>query len=462
MDILHVSMGMPPFRTGGLNQYCLDLMREQQKQGENVSLIFPGPFSLGKTHIKRKKHKLFDLYQIINPLPLALSCGVNEPKRYYAKCKGKSYEQFFRNKHFDVIHVHSFMGIHLEFFKIAKQKHIRLVFTTHDYYPFCLKCNFLNSEEQLCLEPSGESCYVCNKGKGFSVYQEILLQSRLYQVFKTTSLIKRFRSKAKKKKINSSNSLSKKGDKKKELDYKNLLSYNFEIIKNFDCIHCNSEVSKKIYQKFHLEGNYKVIPITKNDLPQKVPYRPKKNLINKKNPIKIGFIGTVDPIKGLDILIKSLHLLDEKERSEWELHLYGDDFKDYEHLDWRINSHGRFLPQNISIVFEKIDILVVPSICYETFGLVVIEALSYGNPVIISDRVGAGLLVNEISEQMIYKESEGEFGLYKKIEEFMSVEFYNNILRKIRINFKTKTFNEHYEEIKKYIYKEKKYAVKNC
>ena len=449
MDILHVSMGMPPFRTGGLNQYCLDLMTEQQKQGENVSLIFPGPFSLGNTHIKRKKHKLFDLYQIINPLPLALSCGVNEPKRYYANCKCKCYEKFFDNKHFDVIHVHSFMGIHLEFFKIAKQKSIRLVFTTHDYYPFCLKCNFINSEEQLCLDPSAEKCYLCNIGKGFSRYQEILLQSHLYEVFKTTTLVKKFRTKVKKKKTNSLNSFSKKEDKKKELEYKNLLSYNFEIIKCFDSIHCNSEVAKKIYHKFYPKGNFKVIPITKNGLPQQVPYKPKINLIDKKNPIKIGFIGTIDPIKGLDVLIKALHLLDKKGRKEWELHLYGDDFKIYEQLDWRINTHGRFSPKNISIIFKKIDILIVPSIWYETFGLVVIEALSYGNPVIVSDRVGARILVNEISEKMIYKESEGEAGLYKKIESFMNVNFYNVILHKIKEKFKIKTFNKHNKEIKK-------------
>ena len=40
-------------------------------------------------------------------------------------------------------------------------------------------------------------------------------------------------------------------------------------------------------------------------------------------------------------------------------------------------------------VFDQIDLLVVPSIWQETFGFVVLEALSYGVPVVISENVGA-------------------------------------------------------------------------
>jgi glycosyltransferase involved in cell wall biosynthesis len=38
---------------------------------------------------------------------------------------------------------------------------------------------------------------------------------------------------------------------------------------------------------------------------------------------------------------------------------------------------------------ERTDVLVAPSICFETFGFTVLEALSFGVPVIVSDCVGA-------------------------------------------------------------------------
>ena len=121
MRILHVSMGLPPFRTGGLNQYCLDLMTEQKRQGEEVALLFPGNYSFGKTRIKRENHFDFNLFKIINPLPLALNCGINAPERYYRKCNSDCYEQFLKHYKFDVIHIHCIMGIHLEFFQEAKK-----------------------------------------------------------------------------------------------------------------------------------------------------------------------------------------------------------------------------------------------------------------------------------------------------------------------------------------------------
>lgn len=42
MNILHYSLGFPPFRRGGMTQYCLDLMIEQTKVGHQVGLLWPG------------------------------------------------------------------------------------------------------------------------------------------------------------------------------------------------------------------------------------------------------------------------------------------------------------------------------------------------------------------------------------------------------------------------------------
>ena len=88
MKILHVSLGLPPFRTGGLNRYCLDLMREQKVQGENVALLYPGEFALGgNTKIKQTANIEFQVFRIVNPLPLALTSGISDPIRYMKPCK---------------------------------------------------------------------------------------------------------------------------------------------------------------------------------------------------------------------------------------------------------------------------------------------------------------------------------------------------------------------------------------
>ena len=60
-----------------------------------------------------------------------------------------------------------------------------------------------------------------------------------------------------------------------------------------------------------------------------------------------------------------------------------------------ICSHAQYRENDMDAVFKGMDVLVMPSICKETFGMIVLEALSYGIPVIISSYVGAKELLEE-------------------------------------------------------------------
>lgn len=39
MKVLHYSLGFPPYRSGGLTKFALDLMREQLNEGNEVALL---------------------------------------------------------------------------------------------------------------------------------------------------------------------------------------------------------------------------------------------------------------------------------------------------------------------------------------------------------------------------------------------------------------------------------------
>ena len=60
-----------------------------------------------------------------------------------------------------------------------------------------------------------------------------------------------------------------------------------------------------------------------------------------------------------------------------------------------IKVHERFDYTELEKIFDNTDVLVAPSIWYETFGYTILEALSYGVPVIVSDRVGAKDIIPE-------------------------------------------------------------------
>ena len=57
--------------------------------------------------------------------------------------------------------------------------------------------------------------------------------------------------------------------------------------------------------------------------------------------------------------------------------------------------HKPYSYQELPNVMDQFDVLVTPSEWEETFGFTVLEALSYGIPVIVSDKVGAKDLILE-------------------------------------------------------------------
>ncbi|MBU3093651.1 glycosyltransferase [Clostridium sp. CF011] len=438
MNILHISQGVPPFRVGGLTRYCCDLMEQQIKAGHKVSLLYPGSFTIGKTRIKKEFHPDLKLYSIINPLPLALVFGINEPSRYMQPSGSHCFEKFLRQGEYDMIHIHCIMGVHLEFFEVAKYLHIPMVMTTHDYYPFCIRCTFLDSKEELCSSPSGEQCRLCNVGKGLSRKKETLMQSKIYSKLKYSNVVARIRNYSRKQlectKIYSSPTSTNE-------EYDKLLKYNKSILNHIDLFHCNSELSKQIYQKYLPKAQYKVITITHANMAPSPILHTKKEATG----LNIGFMGGKGEAKGLSKLLEGLQLINYEHKKNWQLYLYGADYNTFV-SDERIHNCGKYAVNELGKIFANLDVVVMPSIWWETFGFVEAEALSYGVPVVVSNMVGAGILVEKFDRFLIYKAND-EKELGEKLLNFFELDFYNMIAQWVYKSHLVKTIEEHEKEI---------------
>ncbi len=124
------------------------------------------------------------------------------------------------------------------------------------------------------------------------------------------------------------------------------------------------------------------------------------------------FIGRIDPIKGIDTLIEAMGLLDEDSLANTTLVLVGGDLDESglpvgplarvveDARQAGIADHCRFVgsqPQDrLPLFYSASDVVVVPS-RYESFGLVAVEAMACGRPVIAS-HVG-GLTFTVLDEQ---------------------------------------------------------------
>ena len=102
--------------------------------------------------------------------------------------------------------------------------------------------------------------------------------------------------------------------------------------------------------------------------------------------INLLFVGRFDPQKGLDILIKAFA---NCSRKDIHLTIIGDnvvgrDFVRKENTE-RVSFLGWIPHEKLSSYYAQCDAILMPS-RWEAFGLVAIEAMKYGKPVIASNR----------------------------------------------------------------------------
>jgi glycosyltransferase involved in cell wall biosynthesis len=113
--------------------------------------------------------------------------------------------------------------------------------------------------------------------------------------------------------------------------------------------------------------------------------------------IDVLYVGQVVKAKGVHILINSIKQL---RHSNVRLHILGKG-RDLEYMkklsdgDDRIKFHGFISNMDIAKFYQEANFVVVPSIWYEVFGIINIEAFSYGTPVIVSNIGGLPELVEE-------------------------------------------------------------------
>ena len=102
-------------------------------------------------------------------------------------------------------------------------------------------------------------------------------------------------------------------------------------------------------------------------------------------------------------------------------------------------------------IMDRTDLLIVPSVWFETFGFTVLEALSYGVPVLISKNVGAHDIVADGKSGLIYDGHDISLkraivSLLKNKEQLVNMNRY--IVNSVHI----KTITEHSQEIIKECY----------
>lgn len=141
----------------------------------------------------------------------------------------------------------------------------------------------------------------------------------------------------------------------------------------------------------------------------------------KHDEFRIGFCGRIVEEKGIDVLIRAFELL-QKEKKNVTL-IIGGDYEAvaggsvYEELKKYIDSKGieniffkgKIPEEKMAAFYASLDVLVLPSInSLESFGMVQVEAMMCGTPVIASDLLGVRTIVQKTGMGLITKRGDAE------------------------------------------------------
>lgn len=361
----------------------MDLMDGQKEQGHEVGLIWPGQMGFINNKLSIRKVREIEgikSYEIINPLPVSLDEGIKDIPAYTKKCDKNIYKKFLQDYSPHAIHIHTLMGLHKEFLIAAKELNIKTVFTTHDYFGLCPTVTFFCNGRNCTEDYDCRSCVECNQS-ALSINKIKIMQSPIYRILKETSAVKLLRRKHRQNFFDEESQffMAEEEIEEKAKEYRKLRQYYLEMYEMVDTIHFNSSVAENVYKKYFQPKDSRVINITHSGIED---HRKKKCFSGK---LKITYLSPTKPFKGFDILKSALDELWEDDFREFELNI----FSLTNNVSPYMNIQNGYAYSELEGIFNKTDILVAPSVWHETFGYTVLEALSYGVPVLVSENVGS-------------------------------------------------------------------------
>jgi glycosyltransferase involved in cell wall biosynthesis len=308
---------------------------------------------------------------------------IPDPKVYY---DNPFFDQSFLNtlkqEKPDLVHFQHFIALSARLVRMAKEEGYPVVLSLHDFFILCHRIHLLKEDNRLCPGPLyGLECVSCLDDyyslKPKDARTTFFLKNKEILPFSFVKWTKRFFIPPK--------FLGEQG-------YEVFHRYRFmyEILKIPDVLLVPSSFVKKQFLRYYpfIEPKLKVIPL--GIFPVDGRQRGKK--VNGK--VRFCYFGNILPLKGLHLLIDAFKALSQGKatltiygsRNPWT-QTYYDQLRKQAN-GFSVDFRDPFKRENLSEALRDQDIVVLPSICPESFSFVIREANSMGLPVIAS-RIGA-------------------------------------------------------------------------
>jgi glycosyltransferase involved in cell wall biosynthesis len=344
----------PPYNFGGDGIFIYRLSNKLAERGHEVDVIHckdsylllepRGPKGNFPNHPNVRVHGLKSRLGSLSPF-LTQQTG-------YPFFKEKKIEAVLKSRCFDIIHYHNISLVGGP--KILKARKEITLYTTHEHWLICPMHVLWKYNREICRK---RDCFACS-----------LVWKRPPQLWRYTNMLKK-------------------------------------AVRNVDCFISPSRFTLKKHHELGMN-----LPFI--HMPYFLPLSEEKSFVDDipdngrpKRPYFL-FVGRLEKIKGLQNVIPIF-----KNYAHAELLIagdgeYGEELRRMADGNSNVKFLGRTSHEELRKLYKNAIAVIVPSICYEVFGIIIIESFSMKTPVIVHNVGAPPDVIEESGGGLTYNDSD--------------------------------------------------------
>ena len=341
LRIAHLVHGWPPFQHAGTELYAYWLV-SRQRETHDVSVYTR---SADPSRGEGEAVELLD-HGVRVRLVTNRFTSRNPLRRNAIRDRAleRDFERFLKAQAPNILHVHHLAGHTFSLLRVARRLRIPIVMQLQDWWFLCARVNYFDRNGKRCSGPSLTKCAQC------------VTLTRVPFANRVMHALRRHAARA--------------------------------ALRACDAFVAGSNAIRDDYAAIDT-GYAKACNNDHGVSPSGVAINASRERKTAHAPIRFGYVGSIAPHKGVHTAVDAMRGLNAT------LHIWGDAtaFPDYVRNMSAI-FEGPFREEEKPRVFASMDVLLVPSIGLESFGLAAREAMACGVPVIAS----AGGALSEMFE----------------------------------------------------------------
>jgi glycosyltransferase involved in cell wall biosynthesis/GT2 family glycosyltransferase len=339
--VVHVIHGWPPFQHAGTELYAYWLVR-RQLQWREVSVFgrFADP--------ARQQGEGVELADEGARVRLVTNNFVQRDPFARNAIRDRTFERaftrFLDEERPDLVHIHHLAGHAFSLPELARRRGIPIVQQAQDWWPLCARVNLFHATWQRCSGPGISKCARCAPLTGIApapLWNRALHMMRWRAARASLSCA--------------------------------------------DAYVMGSRFIRGDYERAGLLAEGKPVFV----LPYGVDILPGQRRRREAGPLRVGFIGSILPHKGLHVAVEAFRAIDPALAT---LHAWGNAMASPEYTDLlrarggaSLTLEGTFAEDEKPRILGSLDALLVPSVGLESFGIAAREAMACGVPVIAAN-----------------------------------------------------------------------------